>query len=66
MSEWRSGFGTAALAVLEAFFSEHNINSDDARKEFATSALKGFIFLYEHAYEKKGIVSYVVLTCYHY
>jgi hypothetical protein len=48
--EWRNGFGSSALAIVNAFLDHHEeFNSDDARAEFAETQLTDLAFLYEKA-----------------
>jgi hypothetical protein len=45
--EWCSGFGSAALSIVNDFFASNTIFDDiEARKEFAESSLKSRAFLY--------------------
>jgi hypothetical protein len=54
--EWCSGFGSTALAILQAFFVDNEIDSDDACQEFVESALDNWAFLYREVYKKNGEV----------
>jgi hypothetical protein len=51
MHEWRSHFGSVAVAMVNAFFDSDNVAAifatDDARIEFANEMLEDFAFLYE-------------------
>lgn len=56
--EWRSGFASAALSILHAFFDDNDFDSDDSRQEFAKSSLQGLSFLFRDVYtNRKGDVS---------
>ena len=44
--EWRSGFASAALSIINAFFDDNDYESDNSREEFAKSALDSWTFLY--------------------
>ena len=46
--KWHSGFGLATLAIVNAFFGEDNndFDSDEDCKEFASSLLEEFTFLF--------------------
>ena len=56
MCEWRSGFGSVALAALLAFFDETDMDTDEARREFAEASLVNYTFLFADVFEKKGEV----------
>jgi hypothetical protein len=48
--EWRSSFGSTAVAMFAAFFSsapEERYASDESRAEFATKLLKNLAFVFE-------------------
>jgi hypothetical protein len=48
--EWRASFGSAALAIVNAFFSSHrSFDANEARVDFAQHQLKNFAFLYQKA-----------------
>ncbi|TDL13741.1 hypothetical protein BD410DRAFT_846661 [Rickenella mellea] len=47
--EWRSGFGSTALEVVDLYFAEEGVNDRDLRKEASTGALKNLRFLYSFA-----------------
>jgi hypothetical protein len=53
--EWHSGFGAAALAVVNAFFKAdaNDFRSDDDCKNFAKSLLDEFTFLFGSVKETK-------------
>ena len=55
--EWRSGFASAALSIVNAFFDHNEYDSDNCRQEFAASALKSWAFLYREVAIKDGEVS---------
>lgn len=46
MCEWRGGFASAALSIINAFFDDNDYDSDDCRQQFAQSALESWAFLY--------------------
>jgi hypothetical protein len=52
-SEWRSSFGSAAIAVTCAYFSDEThakmYATDEARAEFAENQLKHYRFVYRQA-----------------
>lgn len=58
VSEWRSGFGSTALAILQAFFTDNKIDSDAACREAVESALDNWTFIYREVSEKDGEVSH--------
>lgn len=49
-SEWRSSFGSAAIAIVNAFFDDNDDyrDSDMMRQEFATHMLDKLRFVYRH------------------
>ncbi|EGO01101.1 hypothetical protein SERLA73DRAFT_151647 [Serpula lacrymans var. lacrymans S7.3] len=48
LSEWQSGFGSTAMAMVEHFFeSDPAYTTYHARQEFASEVLTGFAYLYE-------------------
>jgi hypothetical protein len=53
--EWHSGFGSAALAIVNAFFKDdiNGFNSDESCKDFAKSLLDEFTFLFGSVTVKK-------------
>ena len=53
--EWHNGFGSGALAILNAFFKEdkNGLDSDDACRDFAKSMLDEFTFLFGSVKETK-------------
>jgi hypothetical protein len=57
--EWHSGFGAAALAVVNAFFKAHtnDFRLDGDCKVFAKSLLDEFTFLFGSVKETKKKVS---------
>ena len=56
--EWRSGFASAALSIINAFFDDNDYESDNSREEFAKSALDSWTFLYRDVtISKDGEVS---------
>ncbi|KIM89612.1 hypothetical protein PILCRDRAFT_84589 [Piloderma croceum F 1598] len=50
LSKWRSSFGSAAIAIVNAFFDGNNDyrDSDTMRQEFATHMLDKLRFVYHH------------------
>jgi predicted molibdopterin-dependent oxidoreductase YjgC len=44
--EWHSGFGSTALAILQEFFTDNQIDSDAACQKAVESALDNWTFLY--------------------
>jgi hypothetical protein len=45
--EWRSAFGSAALAIVNAFFDNNDeFKTDQAHVDFAENQLRHFAFLY--------------------
>jgi hypothetical protein len=58
--EWRSGFASAALSIVNAYFDDNDdYESNDSRQEFAESALESYTFLYrEISTDKNGEVSF--------
>ena len=60
--EWRGGFASAALSVVNAFFDDNKYESDDSCQEFARSALESWEFLYRDVFTTKdGEVSVLLL-----
>jgi hypothetical protein len=53
--EWHSGFGSAALAVVNAFFKadDNDFHSNDDCKKFAKTLVDEFAFLFGSVTEKK-------------
>ena len=63
MCEWRGGFASAALAIVNAFFDANDYDSDESCQEFAASALESFEFLYRDVSTlKDGEVSVPILS----
>ena len=56
---WRSTFGSAAIAIVNAFFDDHvdYRDSDDMRQEFAPHMLDHSRFAYRHAHGNDPNVS---------
>lgn len=54
--EWRGGFASAALSIVNAYFDDNDFDSDESRREFATSALESWAFLYRDISIKDGEV----------
>jgi hypothetical protein len=53
--EWHGGFGSAALAIVNAFFKDetNGFDSDDGCRNFAQSLLDDFTFLFGSIKETK-------------
>src|ERR1700722_7180611 len=51
LSEWRGSFGSAAIAIVNAFFDDNDNyrDSNDMRQEFATHMLEKLRFVYRQA-----------------
>ncbi|KAH7905287.1 hypothetical protein BJ138DRAFT_968409, partial [Hygrophoropsis aurantiaca] len=54
LSEWRAGFGSAAVAMLSNLFAEEKVADEEDRREFAEALLNDNYFLYEHPEAKTG------------
>jgi len=47
---WRNVYGSSAISIIVAFFnSTQSLNSDDSRRDFATSLLESSKFLYSNS-----------------
>jgi hypothetical protein len=44
--EWRSGFASTALAILQVYFDDNDYDTDEACQDFANFALDNWSFLY--------------------
>ena len=44
--EWRSGFASAALSIVNAFFNDNEYNSDNDHQNFAKATLESYAFHY--------------------
>ena len=67
MYEWRSGFASAALAIVNAFFDScEDLGSDKVRSEFAEYQLRNGSFLYKKAQGDDRTVKYfsMIKFCY--
>ena len=61
--EWRGGFGSTALAFLNAFFATNKgYETDELRKEFAQDKLRNFKFLYEYTTGEDRKVRFISVT----
>ncbi|KAH7904946.1 hypothetical protein BJ138DRAFT_1018407, partial [Hygrophoropsis aurantiaca] len=54
LAEWRSGFGSAAIAMLANLFTDADINQEIGRRVFADSLLDNNDFLYANPGAKTG------------
>ena len=57
--EWRNGFASTALAILQAFFDDNDYQSDEARQDFAKLDLTNYSFLYCQVTMQKNVVSWL-------
>jgi hypothetical protein len=50
LSEWRSSFGSASIAIVNAFFDDNDNyrDSNSMRQEFATYIIEKLQFMYHH------------------
>jgi hypothetical protein len=61
--EWRGGFGSTALAFLNAFFATNKgYETDKLHKQFAQDRLRNFKFLYEYATGENRKVCFIAVT----
>jgi len=54
--EWRSSFGSAALAVLVDFFAKAKFHTQASREDTARTLLKDGTFLYRGKKTENGVV----------
>jgi hypothetical protein len=55
--EWRSGFASAALTIVQAFYDDNDFETDESRQAFARDALENYSFLYREVSMHKNEVS---------
>ena len=55
--EWRNGFASMALAMLQAFFNDNDIQTDTTCQDFARDGLENWTFLYRDVRMGKASVS---------
>jgi len=67
LSEWRGSFGSAAIAIVNAFFDDNDNyrDSNDMRQEFATHMLEKLRFVYRQAKGNDAKVIHFLCTIQH-
>jgi hypothetical protein len=55
--EWRSGFASAALTIVQAFYDDNDFETDESHQAFARDALENYSFLYRKVSMHKNEVS---------
>jgi Domain of unknown function (DUF6532) len=56
VNEWRNALGNTALTLIQTFFANNGMATDEARREYAAYTLNGFKFLFSEVLETDGKV----------